>query len=222
MNDQTLSVRHYPDLQSYPELLQAMQDFTKQRIQTLQNFTKQSNFDDTDELWVLEHSPVFTLGQAGKKEHVLAPADIPVIQSDRGGQVTYHGPGQLVVYLMLNIERKGYHIRQLVCRIEEAMIQFLQQYGILGERKPNAPGIYVEGAKIGSIGLRIRRGFSYHGLSFNVDMDLAPFSRINPCGYPNLKVTQLRDLLKQRGLVEKLNFASIQKQFIQVLAKHLD
>jgi lipoyl(octanoyl) transferase len=198
-------IRSFPGLTPYETSLKTMQDFS---------LTRDAN--SIDELWIVEHLPVFTLGQAGKKEHLIAPGDIPVIQSDRGGQVTYHGPGQLVVYVLLNLNRKAYHIRQLVCKLEEAMIQYLLQLGINAQRKAGAPGIYVDDAKMGSIGLRIRRGFSYHGLSFNVDMDLAAFSRINPCGFPNLKITQLKDWL------DKPNFLKVSREFISVLATHLE
>lgn len=146
-----------------------------------------------DELWLVEHPPVFTLGRNGKREHVLDPGAIPVIDTDRGGQVTYHGPGQLVVYPLLDLARLGLGVRDLVDRLEEALIGVLALYGVDAERRPGAPGVYVAGRKIAAVGLRIRKGCSYHGLSFNVDMDLAPFARINPCGYRDLAVTQLRD-----------------------------
>ncbi len=154
-----------------------------------------------DEIWLLEHPPVFTQGQAGKPEHVVAPAAIPVVQSDRGGQVTYHGPGQLVVYFLLDLQRLGYGIRSLVTRIEQSAIDVLGDYGIAAYADRDAPGVYVDlagdsggRAKIGSLGLRVRRGCSYHGLSLNVAMDLEPFSRINPCGYRGLRMTQIADL----------------------------
>lgn len=150
-----------------------------------------------DELWLLEHPPVFTLGLAGKPEHVLSPGNIPVIHIDRGGQVTYHGPGQAVVYLMLDVRRLGYGVKELVRRIEGAVIALLEDYGIHGFRKAGMPGVYVEhlgrDAKIAAIGLRVANHATYHGVSLNVDMDLTPFSRINPCGYEGLAVTQLRD-----------------------------
>ncbi len=154
-----------------------------------------------DEFWVLEHQPVFTLGQAGKREHVLVNSDIPLVQSDRGGQVTYHGPGQLVIYLMIDIRRQGSGVRSLVDGIENAVIELLSDYGITGAARREAPGVYVDGRKIAALGLRVRRGCSYHGLSLNVDMDLSPFSMINPCGYQGLEVTQLRDL----GVAEPLS-----------------
>lgn len=167
-------------LVDYVPTLRAMQDFTDTRT------------DDTpDELWLLQHPRVFTQGQAGKAEHVLAPGDIPVIQVDRGGQVTYHGPGQWVLYLMVDIRRHKLGVRDLVDLIEHSIVQLLSEYGIDAAAKPAAPGVYVAGAKIASLGLRVRRGCSYHGLSLNVDMDLEPFQRINPCGYEGLQVTSM-------------------------------
>jgi len=157
----------------------------------MQAFTETRGADQADELWFLEHPPVFTLGLNGSREHVLAPGDIPVVQVDRGGQVTYHGPGQLVVYPLLDLGRSGLGIRSLVCALERAVIRCVAGYGIeaVGNRK--APGVYVEGRKLASIGLRIRRNCSYHGLALNVDMDLEPFHRINPCGFRGLELTQL-------------------------------
>jgi lipoyl(octanoyl) transferase len=157
----------------------------------MQQFTDQRTAATPDEVWLVEHPPVFTQGQAGKAEHVLAPGDIPVVQVDRGGQVTFHGPGQVVAYILADIRRRGMGVRALVTCIEEAIICVLGHYGVSGERVCGAPGIYVGGAKIAALGLRIRRGCSFHGLAFNVDMDLEPFSRINPCGYRGLEVTQL-------------------------------
>ena len=159
----------------------------------MQNFTDTRTNQTTDQLWVVEHPSVFTLGQAGKPEHILNPGDIPVIQTDRGGQVTYHGPGQLVIYLMVDLRRRKLGVRQLVDIIEQAIIKTLSDYNIQAKTQPNAPGVYVDNAKIAALGLRVRKGCSYHGLSLNVDMDLEPFSRINPCGFPNLPVTQLID-----------------------------
>jgi lipoyl(octanoyl) transferase len=157
----------------------------------MQQFTDARTDATTDEIWLVEHPRVFTQGQAGKAEHVLAPGDIPVVQVDRGGQVTFHGPGQVVAYILVDIRRRALGVRALVCRIEEAIIRVLDHHGVTGERVPGAPGIYVGGAKIAALGLRIRRGCSFHGLAFNVDMDLEPFSRINPCGFRGLEVTQL-------------------------------
>ncbi|WP_290890168.1 lipoyl(octanoyl) transferase LipB [Arenimonas sp.] len=160
----------------------------------MQRFTDARGPDTPDELWLVEHDPVFTLGQAGKPEHVLAPGDIPVLQVDRGGQVTYHGPGQLVAYPLVDLRRLGLGVRELVCRIEQAVIDVLAGHGIAAARKDGAPGIYVDGAKVMALGLRVRRGCSFHGLAFNVAMDLEPFRRINPCGYQGLEVTSVLDL----------------------------
>ena len=150
--------------------------------------------ESVDELWLVEHPPVFTLGRNGDPVHILNPSNIPLVESDRGGQVTYHGPGQLVAYTLFDLNRLGIGIRSLVSGLENAVINTLAQYGIKAEARRDAPGVYVDGKKIASLGLRIRKGCSYHGLSLNVDMDLSPFSSINPCGYPGLEVTQLLDL----------------------------
>jgi lipoyl(octanoyl) transferase len=160
----------------------------------MQAFTAGRGRDTLDEVWLLQHRPVFTLGMNGKPEHVLAPGDIPVVAIDRGGQVTYHGPGQLVAYLMLDLRRLDIGVRRLVEILEQSLIDWLAARGVVACARRDAPGVYVDGAKIGALGLRVRGGCSYHGISFNVDMDLEPFSRINPCGYPGLAVTQLRDL----------------------------
>ncbi|MCQ4301065.1 lipoyl(octanoyl) transferase LipB [Pseudomonas songnenensis] len=163
--------------------------------QAMQQFTNTRDADSDDEIWLLQHPPVFTQGQAGKAEHLLFPGDIPVVQVDRGGQVTYHGPGQLVGYLLLDVRRLGIGVRELVSRIERSLIDLLGEYGVEATAKPDAPGVYVNGAKIASLGLRIRNGRSFHGLALNVDMDLEPFRRINPCGYAGLPMTQIRDLI---------------------------
>jgi lipoyl(octanoyl) transferase len=147
-----------------------------------------------DELWLVEHPPVFTQGQAGKPEHLLQDIGVPVIPIDRGGQITYHGPGQVVVYLLLDLQRRHLKVRELVQRIEQAVIDLLAEHGIVAARRSGAPGVYVGDAKIAALGLRVRNGCCYHGVSLNVDMDLSPFSAINPCGYEGLAVTQLRDL----------------------------
>jgi lipoyl(octanoyl) transferase len=160
----------------------------------MQNFTDGRGPDTPDELWLLEHPPVYTLGQAGRPEHVLDAGDIPVIEIDRGGQVTYHGPGQLVAYLLLDLRRAGMGVKRLVHLLEQSVIDLLAGYGIEAAARPDAPGVYVDGAKIAALGLRVRRGCSFHGLALNVDMDLEPFSRIDPCGYPGLAVTQIADL----------------------------
>lgn len=160
----------------------------------MQAFTDKRTADARDEIWFLEHPPVFTLGMNAAREHVLAPGDIPVVQIDRGGQVTYHGPGQLVVYPLLDVRRAGLGVRQLVMALENAVIALVATWGIAAEARRDAPGIYVSSRKLASIGLRIRRGCSYHGLAFNIAMDLEPFSRINPCGYRGLEVIDLKAL----------------------------
>ncbi len=160
----------------------------------MQAFTDARDENTPDELWIVEHDPVFTLGQAGKPEHVLAPGDIPVLRVDRGGQVTYHGPGQIVAYPLVDLRRLKLGVRELVERIEQAVIDVLADWNIAGERKPGAPGVYVAGAKVAALGLRVRRGCSFHGLAFNVAMDLEPFRRINPCGHEGLQVTSVLDL----------------------------
>jgi lipoyl(octanoyl) transferase len=157
----------------------------------MQSFTDQRDADTPDELWLVQHPPVFTQGQAGRAEHLLAPGDIPVIQVDRGGQVTYHGPGQVVCYPLIDIGRLQLGVRALVGGIEQAIINVLKNYGVDAQLVEGAPGVYIDGVKIASLGLRIRRGKSFHGLAFNVDMDLEPFQRINPCGYRGLQVTNL-------------------------------
>jgi lipoyl(octanoyl) transferase len=171
-------------VQAYADVWQAMSDFTNVRTP-----------ETTDQLWLVEHPPVFTQGQAGKAEHVLFPGDIPVVQTDRGGQVTYHGPGQLVAYPLLDLRRLKIGVRDLVTAIEDIIIATLSAYNVHAVSKPDAPGVYVEGRKIASLGLRVRRGCSFHGLALNVSMDLAPFGRINPCGYQGLQMTQLADLV---------------------------
>lgn len=176
--------RRYLGLVDYRPTFDAMRDFTRER-----------DADTEDELWLLQHPPVFTQGIAGKAEHVLAPGDIPVEQIDRGGQVTYHGPGQWVVYVLLDLRRAGLSVRQLVSGLEAAVIGTLGLYGIRAVADPGAPGVYVDGRKIASLGLRVSRGCSYHGLALNVDMDLEPFARINPCGHAGLEVISMGALL---------------------------
>ena len=165
-------------------------------------FTDSRTEQTTDELWFVEHPPVFTQGQAGRAEHILAPGDIPVIQVDRGGQVTYHGPGQIVAYPLIDIKRLGMSVRDLVSGIEQAIIGVLQSYDVDAGIMTGAPGVYIDGVKIASLGLRIRKGKSFHGLSFNVDMDLEPFQRINPCGFQGLQVTNLSSLTEAPSLAE--------------------
>jgi lipoyl(octanoyl) transferase len=168
--------------QPYTRIWEAMKAFTANR-----------DAQTPDELWCLEHPPVYTQGQAGKAEHILNPGDIPVIQVDRGGQVTYHGPGQLVVYLLMDLTRAGLGVREMVDRIEQSLVAVLADYDIAAAPRADAPGVYVDGAKIASLGLRIRRGCSFHGLALNVSMDLEPFYRINPCGHAGMAMTQIRD-----------------------------
>lgn len=160
----------------------------------MQAFTDRRDAQTADEIWLLQHPPVYTLGLNGSPEHLLAPADIPVINIDRGGQVTYHGPGQLVVYPMIDLRRQSLGVRELVSALEQSVIDLAANHGIDAQARADAPGVYVAGRKLASLGLRIRRGCSYHGLAFNIDMDLEPFSRINPCGFEDLEVTQLKDL----------------------------
>ena len=162
--------------------------------QAMQDFTAQRTANTADEIWLLEHPPIYTLGQAGQKRHLLLDSDIPLVNIDRGGQITYHGPGQLIAYLLIDLKRRHYGVRDLVQRMEQAIIDVLYERHIAAHRHAGRPGVYVNQAKIAALGLRIRRGCSYHGLALNIAMDLAPFHRINPCGYENLPVTQLRDL----------------------------
>lgn len=190
--------------QAYVPVWQAMQAFTDARDAATQ-----------DELWLVEHDPVFTLGQAGKPEHVLAPGDIPVIHVDRGGQVTYHGPGQIVVYPLLDLKRLGIGVRDYVCKIEQAIIDTLLEWNIIATRRAGAPGVYVGEAKIAALGIRVRRGCSFHGLAFNIGMDLEPFRRINPCGYAGMEVVALNDLGGPGGLdaVKPVLLAELARQF---------
>ncbi len=160
----------------------------------MREFTAARDEYTPDEIWLVEHEPVFTLGMAGSPEHLLRDAGIPLVKIDRGGQITYHGPGQAVAYLLLDLPRRGLKVRELVSRMEQAVIDLLASHGVAAERLAGAPGVYVGGAKIAALGLRVRHGCSYHGLALNVDMDLAPFSAINPCGYEGMAVTQLRDV----------------------------
>lgn len=162
--------------------------------QAMRTFTDERSPETPDEIWLIEHEPVYTLGQAAKLEHILDPGSIPVEKTDRGGQITYHGPGQLVVYPLLNLRRLNLNVRALVTLLEETIIDFLTDYAIHAQAKKDAPGVYVNASKIASIGLRIRRGFCYHGIAFNIAMDLKPFLGINPCGFSQLSVTQLSDL----------------------------
>ena len=190
--------------QAYEPVWRAMQRFTDKRDQ-----------DTVDELWLVEHEPVFTLGQAGKPEHVLAAGDIPVIHVDRGGQVTYHGPGQIVVYPLLDLKRRKVGVREYVHRIEQALIDTLGEWNIQAERRDGAPGVYVADAKVAALGIRVRRGCTFHGLAFNIGMDLEPFHRINPCGYQGLQVTSMGDLGGPSGMdaVKPVLLAQLARQF---------
>lgn len=183
----------------------------------MQRFTDSRGPETPDEIWLLEHPPVFTQGQAGKAEHVLFPGDIPVVQVDRGGQVTYHGPGQLIAYLMLDVRRSKLGVRDLVTRIEQSLLALLASYGVAAYTKSDAPGVYVGEAKIASLGLRIRNGRSFHGLALNTDMDLSPFQRINPCGYAGMAMTQLADLVDT-----PIEFSEVSARLRDQLVKHLD
>jgi len=192
-------------LQPYEQIWQDMQLFTDQRSETT-----------ADELWLLQHSPVYTLGKNGRPDHILDAQDIPVIKSDRGGQVTYHGPGQIVVYTLLDLNRRHIGVRELVTRIENSVIELLEDYDIRANARKDAPGVYVDGRKIAALGLRVRKGRSFHGLALNVDMDLEPFSRINPCGYQGLEVTQLSELadVADFNAVEKRLLSHLQHQLL--------
>lgn len=188
----------------YESVWHAMQDYTDNR-----------NADSNDEIWLVEHEPVFTQGQAGKEEHLLMPGDIPVVKVDRGGQVTYHGPGQLVAYFLLDIRRLKIGVRDLVTHIEQSLVELLSQYDINAFAKSDAPGVYVNDDKIASLGLRIRKGCSFHGLALNVGMDLDPFKRINPCGYAGLEMVQMNDF---GGPYE---LAQVQQALVSIIAKRL-
>lgn len=196
---------NYLGLSEYEPVWRAMQKFTDNRTP-----------NTMDELWIVEHPPVFTQGQAGKPEHILNSGDIPIIQVDRGGQVTYHGPGQIVIYPLIDLKRHKIGIKALVNGIEEALIQTMAHYGVEAKRKEKAPGVYVEGKKIASLGLRVRKGCTFHGLAFNIRMDLEPFLRINPCGYAGLEVTQLSELNNS------IEFDKVQEQLIKHLCQILN
>ena len=188
----------------YAETWQAMKSFTDSRDECA-----------ADEFWFVQHPPVYTLGQAGKVEHLLTPGDIPIVHSDRGGQVTYHGPGQLVCYLLLDIRRLQLGVRDLVTAIEQSIVQLINSYGVAAEAKPEAPGVYVDGRKLAALGLRIRKGCSYHGLSLNVDMDLGPFSNINPCGIEGLEVVDMKRLGIDRPM------AKIMEELTDILVRQV-
>ncbi len=204
---------------SAPELVQrelGLVDY-QPTLDAMRQLTDSRGPDSPDELWLLQHPPVFTQGQAGRAEHLLAPGDIPVIQVDRGGQVTYHGPGQWVLYLMVDMRRRQFGVRDLVNLIEHSLVSLLAEYAIAAAADPAAPGVYVEGAKIASLGLRVRRGCSYHGLALNVDMDLEPFGRINPCGYAGLQVTSMAQQLPGA----RLEMAAIGARLLDIIAGNL-
>lgn len=183
--------------------------------QAMQSFTEQRTSETLDEIWLLEHDPVFTLGRNAKKEHILNAGDIPIIEIDRGGQVTYHGPGQLIVYLMIDIKRRALGVRKLVTLIEQSIISTLNEYQLNARAKQQAPGVYIGDAKIAALGLRIKKGCSFHGLSLNLSMNLTPFKQINPCGYKELEVVQLSDY------IEDVELSKVQQQVIFYLSKNL-
>ena len=187
----SVTIKYFESLQDYHSIWQAMKDYTDTRTE-----------DSPDEIWLLQHPPVFTQGQNGKPEHILNAGNIPVIQVDRGGQVTYHGPGQLVAYILVDLKRRHIGVRDLVRAIENAIIGTLAEYGIDAKGRTDAPGVYVNDAKIASLGLRVRRGCSYHGLAFNVDMDMTPFKQINPCGLMGIRMVQLRELISDADIDE--------------------
>jgi len=192
-------------LQPYERVFAAMKDYTESRTE-----------NSPDQLWVVQHPPVFTQGQAGKAEHLLMPCDIPVLKVDRGGQVTYHGPGQLVIYTLIDLKRAGLNVRELVCAIELSLKSLLANYDVKAETRDKAPGVYVGADKIASLGLRIRRGRSYHGLALNIDVDLEPFQRINPCGYQGLQMTRLKDLLSSSDMP---TWQVLEKQLVDELVQ---
>lgn len=192
-------------LQDYEETFQAMRDFNEKR-----------DSDTVDEIWLLEHQPVYTLGLSDKTEHLLNTRDIPVVKTDRGGQVTYHGPGQLIAYLLIDLKRRPYAIKKLVSLIESSVIDYLKDFEIESQRKAGAPGVYVNGEKIAALGIRVRKGCTYHGLAINIDMDLEPFNGINPCGYEGMICTQVVNFKKD------ISVSEVMKKFPGYLLKYLD
>ena len=187
-----------------------------QTYQCMIDFTDHRNRGTPDEIWCLQHHPVFTLGMGGKPEHLLAAGTIPVVKTDRGGQVTYHGPGQLIVYFMLDLKRQRIHIKQFIYRLEQSIIDFCHAHSIDARRQPGAPGVYVADKKLAALGIRVRHGCCYHGLAINVDMDTGPFNRINPCGYPGLQVTQLSEL------GQTMNTNQVFNKLLPYLIQHLN
>jgi lipoyl(octanoyl) transferase len=184
--------------------------------QEMVSFTENRNNHTEDELWTLEHRSVFTQGLSGKPEHLLKDTEIEVIKSDRGGQITYHGPGQLIVYCLIDIKRLGIGVKQMVSIIEKSIIELLSDYSISSHKIPGAPGVYVDGSKIAALGLKVKRGKTYHGLSLNVDMNLSPYSLINPCGYKDLTITQMSNLTDNKPDLDK-----IKKQLTKNLTKYV-
>ena len=182
----------------------------------MKHYTDTRDKNSPDEIWFMQHAPVFTLGLAGKTEHVLNAGEIPLVQSDRGGQVTYHGPGQLICYLLLDLRRHGISVKGLVNKIEQSIIDLLTSFDLIAEREPGAPGVYIDKKKIAALGIRIRKGCSYHGLALNIDMDLQPFQQINPCGFPGLEVTQLSDFHLQ------MDINAVAKLFLPHLLRNLE
>lgn len=200
----TIPVVHNLGICAYQEIWQKMLEFTEQR-----------DINTPDEIWLLQHYPVFTQGQAGDAKHVLNPGNIPIIETDRGGQVTYHGPGQLIIYPLINLQRIRLGIKQFVNILQQSIIQLLADYRIIANTRVNAPGVYVNDAKICSIGLKIRRGCCYHGIALNVNMDLEPFTRINPCGIKNLKMVQISDY------INNICFSEVEEKIVKYLVKNL-
>lgn len=198
-----LRVRHL-GLQPYEPVWRSMRQFTDDRDK-----------DTEDEIWLVQHPRIFTLGKAGKQEHLLNTGDIPVVKVDRGGQVTYHAPGQLIAYILLDLNRLNIGVRKLVTQLENAIIETLSEYGIMAESRREAPGVYVAGQKIAALGLRVRRGYCFHGLALNVDMNLEPFARINPCGYEGLEITQISNL------VDDIDFNLVSQQLLSHLKQQL-
>lgn len=205
MNPSALIVKNM-GFQPYEEIWHKMQDFTDQRTSSTE-----------DECWLLEHESVFTLGQAGKESHLLAVTDIPIVRTDRGGQVTYHGPGQLMMYWLVNLKRKGIGVRDFVSVMEDAVIHLLAHYGIEAAIKDGAPGVYVQGKKIASLGLRVRKGCTYHGLALNVNADLLPFQQINPCGYAGLEMVNMQELT-----VEPLSVQSVAGKLLNIFREEMN